>query len=59
MNNIPDLMTMLCGAKVKDKETWEKYRREEILMLLREYAFGIRDIERPEGLRFELINEKI
>jgi len=59
MNSIPNLMTMLSGIEVKDKETWGRYRREEILMLLREYAFGIRDIERPEGLRFELINEKI
>jgi hypothetical protein len=52
MNNIPELLTTVSGIRVTDKETWEKYRKDEIKGLCERYVYGVRDIERPDDLHF-------
>lgn len=48
----PVLMRTICGEQVTDKETWENYRREEILHLFEHYVYGQRPVERPDDLTF-------
>ena len=57
MSKIPELMATISGVEVKDKDMWEKYRREEVLDLCSRYVYGVRDIERPANQFFTLINE--
>ena len=59
MSKIPELLTSLSGEKIDTVEKWEKFRRREILHLFEEYVYGVRDIERPENLRFEKKYEDI
>lgn len=59
MSKIPELLTSLSGEKIDTVEKWEKFRRREILNLFEEYVYGVRDIERPENLRFEIKHEDI
>jgi hypothetical protein len=54
MYNVPDVLTSLSGIKIDSKELWEKYRRDEVLGLCERYVYGIRDIERPEDLFFNV-----
>lgn len=56
---IPEIMKTLSGQPVKDVATWETYRRGELLDLFAEHIYGVRDIERPEGLYFKLLSEKV
>ena len=59
MSKIPELLTTLSGQKVTDADTWEQFRRDEILSLFCEYVYGVRDIERPENLYFTLKEERV
>ncbi len=49
----PNLLTTLGGNPVTDKETWEKYRREECMTLLSEYVYGRAPAYLPDDLRFD------
>lgn len=59
MNNIPDILTTISGQKITDKFQWRDYRREEILNLFCEYVYGVRDIERPENMKFTITEETL
>ncbi len=54
MNNVPKLLTTLSGIEITTKELWEKYRRDEVLNLCTDYVYGVRDIERPTDLYFNV-----
>lgn len=58
MSRIPEIMTSVSGEKISTVEAWEKFRRPEIINLFENYEYGVRDIERPENLKFELKAEK-
>ena len=57
-NNIPELLVSLSGQKIDTLEKWERFRRDEVLNLSEQYAYGVRDIERPENLYFKIEEEK-
>lgn len=57
MERIPDVLTTISGVKIDNSVDWEKYRRKEIINLFEEYVYGVRDIERPEGLSFKVKKE--
>lgn len=54
MYNIPDLMTSVSGVEVTTKEQWEIFRRDEVFDLCTNYVYGVRDIERPSDLYFNV-----
>ena len=54
MSKIPELLTTLSGIEVTDKETWESFRRDEVKSLCERFEYGIRDIEKPDGLFFNV-----
>lgn len=58
MSKIPELLVSLSGQKIDSVELWERFRRREILYLFQEYVYGVRDIEKPEGLYFEVKHEE-
>lgn len=59
MVKIPEILKTISGEKVSSVETWERFRRNEILNLFCEYVYGVRDIERPENLSFVLKEERM
>ena len=59
MEKIPEILTTISGEKIDNAIDWENFRRREILNLFEEYVYGVRDIERPENLYFEVKSEKI
>lgn len=46
------LLTSISGEPVRTREQWEQFRRPEILTLFREYVYGRRAVERPDGMTF-------
>ena len=54
MYNVPKLMTSLSGIEITTKEQWEKFRRDEVFDLCTNYVYGVRDIERPRDLYFNV-----
>ena len=56
--NIPALLTTVSGERVTTLDVWKQFRREELLSLFCDHVYGRRDIERPEGECFELVDEK-
>jgi hypothetical protein len=48
---LPDPLTLVSGASVKDAATWRGLRRPELLRLFEENVYG-RSPARPAGLRF-------
>ena len=50
----PILMKTLSGETIVDKQSWEAFRKEEILHLFQHYVYGERPVERPEDLAFEV-----
>ena len=54
---IPELLTTISGEKINTVFDWEQFRREEIANLFCDYVYGRRDIERPAGQKFEVIEE--
>ena len=59
MSKIPELLVSLSGEKITDTKQWENFRRREIQKLFEEYVYGVRDIEKPEGLYFEVTKESV
>lgn len=54
----PKLMTSLSNQPITDIEAWEGYRREELLYLLKQYAYGHYPLEAPEKMTFETVAQK-
>ena len=52
MTKIPELLTSFSGEKIDSVQKWESFRREEIINSFKENVYGVRDIERPENLKF-------
>ena len=59
MPKIPELMISFGGEKIDSVSKWESFRREEIINAFQQNVYGVRDIERPENLKFENKGEKI
>lgn len=57
MSKIPEILTSISGEKIDTVEKWENFRREEIINLFEEYMYGVRDIERPDDLVFNVKRE--
>lgn len=57
----PKLLTTLSGNPVTTKEDWERYRRNECITLLTEYAYGHAPAYLPEDLQFssEIVNNDL
>ena len=55
---IPEILTSVCGQKIDSVEKWEKYRRPEIMTLFSNFVYGVRPVEKPDDLKFEVICEK-
>jgi len=55
--NVPALMTCADGSKVDSVEKWERVRRPELLRTFLENVYGVRPVERPADLRFEIVRE--
>lgn len=49
-----DLLTSISGEKIDSVALWEKYRREEIMVLLENFIYGVRPAGRPDDLSFEV-----
>ncbi len=58
MSNIPQLLKSLSGEDIKTVKDWEDFRRPEIMNLLSEYIYGVRPVERPVNMKFEVVEEK-
>lgn len=57
MSKIPELLTSICGEKITNAEDWERFRRPELMNLMSEYIYGVRPVERPANLKFEVVKE--
>ena len=53
--DVPDLLTAKDGRKIGTAADWETVRRPEIVRIMSEEVFGVRPVERPDGLRFEVL----
>ena len=49
-----DILTSICGQPIITVEQWETFRRPELFNLLSVYEFGVRPMERPKDLHFEV-----
>lgn len=47
-----DPLISICGKKVETVSDWETYRREEIMVLLSNFIYGVRPMERPDDEKF-------
>lgn len=56
---IPELLISLSGQKINTVEKWEKFRRKEIKNLFEQYVYGVRDIEKPENMKFSVKHERV
>ena len=54
--SLPDIFTLNDGRKVKDAETWFKYRRPEILDAFKENQYGY-DPGPPENMLFDVFDK--
>ena len=52
---VPPLMTCEDGTKVDSVEKWEKVRRPELLRTFLKKVYGVRPVERPADLSFEVV----
>lgn len=57
--DLPPLMRMSDGRTVSSVRDWEDRRRPEILEFLTHSVYGVRPVERPDGLRFEPIGDDL
>jgi len=53
---IPELLKTISGECVDSVEKWETFRRDEVMTLCTNYVYGVRDIERPDNLYFNVEN---
>ncbi len=49
-----DPLISISGEKVTTTEQWEKYRREEIMVLLENFVYGVRPLEKPDEIFFDV-----
>lgn len=47
-----DPLISISGQKVESVSDWETYRREEIMVLLSNFIYGVRPMERPDDMEF-------
>ncbi|MBP3360910.1 MAG: hypothetical protein J6N52_08665 [Clostridia bacterium] len=53
-----ELLKTISGVKIESTETWEKFRRPEIMNLMSEYIYGVRPVERPKDLKFKTVKSE-
>ena len=49
-----DPLISISGEKITSVEDWESYRREEIMVLLSNFIYGVRPLERPDDISFRV-----
>lgn len=54
---VPELLVTVKGEKVGTVADWESVRRPELLQTMMNCVYGVRPVERPNDLRFELVGE--
>ena len=47
-----DPLISISGEKIENKEDWENFRREEIMVLLSNFIYGVRPMERSHDMSF-------
>ena len=50
-----DPLISISGQKIETVSDWEKYRREEIMVLLSNFVYGVRPMGRPDDLSFKVV----
>lgn len=58
MSKIPELMKTISGETVRSREQWEAFRKPEILSLFENFVYGVRPVEKPDGLEFKVVKEE-
>lgn len=49
-----DPLISISGEKIETVEDWETFRREEIMVLLSNFIYGVRPMERPKDMTFSV-----
>ena len=49
-----DPLISISGQKIETVSDWETYRREEIMVLLSNFVYGVRPMERPTDMSFSV-----
>ena len=49
-----DPLISISGEKIQNVYDWETYRREEIMVLLSNFIYGVRPMEKPHDLSFSV-----
>ena len=49
-----DPLISISGEQIKTVEDWETFRREEIMVLLSNFIYGVRPMERPADISFSV-----
>lgn len=49
-----DPLISISGEKIDTAEKWEKFRREEIMVLLTNFIYGVRPMEKPADMTFSV-----
>ena len=49
-----DPLISISGEKIENVEDWETFRREEIMVLLSNFIYGVRPMERPSDISFSV-----
>ena len=49
-----DPLISISGEKITTVEEWENFRREEIMVLLSNFVYGVRPMERPDNMAFSV-----
>lgn len=57
MSDIPNLLVSVSGEKIDSVEKWEKFRRPEIISLFENFVYGVRPVDRPRDLSFEIVKK--
>ena len=47
-----DPLISISGEKIETVADWETFRREEIMVLLSNFVYGVRPLERPDDISF-------
>ncbi len=56
--NVPPLLKSISGMPIETVSDWKWIRREEILALFSHFVYGVRPVNRPVDLQFEVVWEK-
>ncbi len=49
-----DPLISICGEKITTVADWETYRREEIMVLLSNFVYGVRPMEKPDDISYSV-----